>query len=85
MAMAFYSDLFSFRKDHTSLTSFKLLCPSILLYGCLTLPIPISYVVLFSLQGLKRHEIMWFFVHTLEQRQTFPMSYLVEPLKEPGF
>ena len=73
MNMAFYSDLFSFRKDQTFLTSFKLFCPSILLCGCLTLPIPISYVVLFSLQILKRHEIIRFFVHTLEQRQTYPM------------
>lgn len=70
--IALYNDIFSFRKDQTFLTSFKLFCPSNLLCGSLTLPIPISYVV-FSLRSLKCHEIMWFFVHTLEQRQTFPM------------
>jgi hypothetical protein len=71
--MAFCIDLFSFRKGQTFLTSFQLFCPSIPLCSSLTLPVPISYVVLFSLRSLKHHEIMCFFVHTLEQRQTFPM------------
>ena len=66
--------IFSFsERTKLFLTSFKLFCPPILLCGSLTLPFPISYVALFSLRSLKCHEIVWFFVHTLEQRQTFPM------------